>query len=289
MRFDWYQATIEDKPAPVIDMLLKLGHEVRQADGPAKAYRYKQGWEIHHNERGVVARVFAGGNGDKPHALASSDETEAFVDLVRTEWAGRHLVTRLDSAQDYIEPGAYPRLRRVARKVAKARRMSFRAVVDVLNPQAGRTQYIGSNKSDYLGRLYEKGWEQMAKARGLLPGLQLDTITNTTTGEQVKPEDWVRLELQSRPQGEEARRLAAVATPEQAWTFTEWTHELAKEAMALDLERFYIRTRKMSKDEEALRWMCQQYGAMLGRLQNDLGDWQCVGLQIGQIIREQQK
>lgn len=286
MRFDWYQATIEDKPLQVIDLLLKLGHEVRQSDGPAKAYRYKQGWEIHHNQRGVVARVFAGGTGIYPHALASSDETDAFVDLVRNEWEGRHLVTRQDSAQDFNEPGAYPRLRRVARNVAKARRMTFRAIVDSLNPQAGRTQYIGSKKSDYLGRLYEKGFEQMAKVRGLQPGIHLDSITNTTTGEKVKPEDWVRLELQARPQGEEARRRAAIATPVQAWTFTDWSHELLKEAMGLDLERFYMRTRKMSKDEEALRWMCQQYGAMLGRLQNDLGDWACVGKQIGEVIRE---
>lgn len=289
MRFDWYQTTIEDTPAQVIETLLKLGHEVRKADGMAKQYRYRQGWEIHHNQRGVVAKIFAGGNGEKPHALASSEETDAFVELVRNEWSGRHLVTRMDSAQDFNEAGAYGRLRRVARKVAKGRQMAFRAVVDVLNPTAGRTQYIGSNKSAYFGRLYEKGFEQLAKVKGLLPGMQLTSITNMSTGEQVKPEDWVRLELQARPQGEEARRLAAIATPEQAWTFTEWTQELAKEALALDLERFYVRTRKMSKDDEALRWMCQQYGGMLGRLENDLGDFACVGLEIGRIIKEQQK
>lgn len=289
MRFDWYQATIEDTPAHTIETLKKLGHEVRQADGPAKAYRYKQGWEIHHNQRGVVARIFAGGNGEKPHALASSDETDVFVDLVRNEWSERHLVTRMDAAQDFNEAGAYPRLYRVARKVAKARRMRFPAIADKLNPESGRTQYIGAKGSDYLGRLYEKGWEQMAKVKGLLPGMRLETILNTSTGEQVKPEDWVRLELQARPKGEEARRLAAVATPEQAWTFTEWTQELAREAMALDLERFYIRTRKMSKDEEAVRWMCHQYGGQLSRLQNDLGDWACVGLELGRIIKEQKK
>ena len=287
MRFDWYQATVEDSPVVVIETLKKLGHEVRTADGPAKAYRYRQGWEIHHNDLGVVARVFAGGNGDKPHVLASSENTDAFVDLVRTEWAGKHLVTRMDAAQDFNEPGAYRRLRRVARKVAKGHRMAFPAVGDELNHMAGRTQYIGSKKSDYLGRLYEKGYEQLAKLKVQAPYLELETITNISTGESVRPEDWVRLELQARPQGEEARRAASICTPEQAWTFTDWTQELAREAMALDLERFYVRTRKMSKDEEALRWMCQQYGGMLSRLQADLGDWSCVGLQIGEIIKEQ--
>jgi hypothetical protein len=75
-----------------------------------------------------------------------------------------------------------------------------------------------------------------------------------------------------------------VATPEQAWSFTDWSQHLAREAMALELERFYMRTRKVSKDDEALRWMCQQYGAMLSRLKVDLGDWACVGLEIGRLI-----
>jgi len=293
MRFDWYQTTIDDSPNNVIGILSKLGHEVRQNDSAAKAYRYKQGWEIHHHGRGVIARVFAGGNGDKPHALATSDETDAFVDLVRNQWPDKHLVTRMDAAQDFNEPGAYRRLRRVARKVAKDHRLGFHSIEDRLDAKAGRTQYIASPKSAYRARLYEKGWEQVAKLQSLFKGsfkpdaLTFGMVQNTATGEYIKPEDWTRLELQARPKGEEARRLAAFATPEQAWTFTDWSQHLAREAMALDLERFYMRSRKVSKDEEALRWMCQQYGGMLQRLHSDVGDWACVGLEVGRIIAEQ--
>lgn len=292
MRFDWYQATVEDSVQQVIGTLAKLGHEVQPNDGPARAYRYRQGWEVQHNELGVVARVFAGGNGDKPHVLASSDATDAFVDLVRNEWEGRHLVTRMDAAEDFVEPGAYRRLRRVARRVAKEHRMSFPRHRDELNPAAGETQYIGSRKSPFLGRLYEKGWEQVSKLQGVFKGVEaadFHLILNTVTGEHVNPADWVRLELQARPKGEEARRLAAIATPEQAWTFTDWSQHLAREAMALDLERFYIRTRKVSKQEESVRWMCQQYGGVLSWYKEQLGDWACVGLELGQIIEQQQQ
>lgn len=294
MRFDWYQTTIEAEPREVVETIAKLGHELRPADSLARRYRYNQGWAVHHNQRGVVAHVMAGGNGDKPHAFASSDETDAFVSLVRTEWPDRHLVTRMDSAQDFNEEGAYGRLRRVSRRIAKEHRLRFPKIEDVLDPTAGRTQYIGSPSSDYRGRLYEKGWEQVQKLLALfktkLPGIGADSIVsvrNEATGEDVRPQDWVRLELQARPKDEDARRLAAVATPEQAWGFTDWSQHLAREAMALDLERFYIRTRKVSKDEEALRWMCQQYGGMLTRQKLDLGDWACVGLEIGRIIEEQ--
>lgn len=293
MRFDWYQTTIEDKPLVVLDALAKLGHEVRSADGLAKRYRYQQGWEIHHRTLGVVAHCFAGGNGDKPHAFASSQATDAFVDLVRNEWPERHLVTRLDAAEDFNEAKAYDRIRRISRRVAKRHKLSFPQIADHLNPTQGRTQYIGSPSSDYRVRLYEKGWEEVGKLLALwAKGEPSDmaqkvlTIRNEATGEDLKPEDWTRLEIQVRPRQEAGRRAAAMVSPDQAWSFTDWSCELAKEALALELERLIVRTKKVSKDEEQLRWMCKQYGAMLHRLCADLGDWQCVGFEIGQVLKD---
>lgn len=291
MRFDWYQVSVEDKPLTVIDTIAKLGDEVRPADGMAKCYHYQQGWAIHSNTRGILAHVFAGGNGPNAHAFASSTATDAFVDLVRTQWPERHLVTRMDAAQDFNEERCYDRLRRVTRKVAKRHRLSFPQYADVLNPAAGRTQYVGSPKSDYRCRLYEKGWEEVGKVVNCLkvdPGSAKDfqTIYNELTGEFIRPQDWTRLELQVRPRQEDARRLAATLTPEQAWGCTDWARELAQESMALELQKIVMRTRKMSKDDEAMRWMCQHYGAMLYRLKGDLGDWSCVGMQIGEVLKE---
>lgn len=288
MRFDWYQTTIEEKPLPALEKLSKLGDEVRPADGMAKCYHYTQGWAIHSNTRGIVAHVFAGGNGGKVHALASSDHTDAFVDLVRNEWADLHLVTRMDAAQDFNEERCYDRLRRVTRRIAKRHRLSFPQYSDALNPAAGRTQYIGSPKSDYRARLYEKGWEQVGKVVEQLKcgdPKSFQFIHNTATGETVRPQDWTRIELQVRPRQEDARRLAATLTPEQAWGCTDWAREMAQEAMALDLQKIVMRTRKLSADDEAMRWMCRHYGNMLHRLQADLGSWDCVGLQIGETLR----
>jgi hypothetical protein len=290
MRFDWYQATIEASVTDVIGSVGKLGHELRPADSLARRYCYQQGWAVHHNERGIVATIFAGGNGDKPHALATSDEADEFASLVREQWPETHLVTRMDVAQDFYESGCYDRLRRVLKKVAKSHRLSFSSVADELDDTAGRTQYIGSPTSEYRGRLYEKGWEVVGKALksidapwGNLPAGSIIGIP-IKTGEMVNPADWNRLELQARPKGEVARRAAAIATPEQAWTFTKWSSELAKQALALDIERFYVRTRKFSKDEEAMNWMCEQYGGVLSRWKDDLGDWDCVGREIGRIV-----
>lgn len=288
MRFDWYQTSIDEQPRVGIDTLAKLGHELRPADALARKYRYHQGFQVHHNNRGVVATVLVGGNGKRIHAFASSQATDAFVDLVRTEWPDRHWVTRADSAEDYIDAGAYDRLRTVARRIAKRHRLRFPRYEDDLNPTAGRTQYIGSPTSDYRNRTYEKGFEELGKIAQLQPGQDLSTVTilNEATGQYVRPEEWTRTELQARPREEEGRYLLAHASPEEVWGFSPWAHEFAKEAMALDLERIVMRTRKISKDEEALRWMCQHYGGMLGRLHTDLGDWQAVGLQIGATLKQ---
>lgn len=286
MRPDWYQVTIEDRPSRVLEVVGKLGHELRPADQLARKHRYDQGFAVLNNDTGIAAHVFVGGNGGKPHALATSDAADAFMALVREEWPERHLVTRVDSAQDFTEPGGYDRLRAVAMKVAQERRMRFAQHIDELNPNAGRTQYIGSTSSDYRGRLYEKGLEVIGKLERKLQGLA-GFVLDVGTGELVRPEDWNRLELQARPKGEEARRFAAAATMEQVWGMTEWSHEIAKEALALDLERGFIRTRKQSKDEEALRWMCQQYGAMLVRRRGLRGGWSGVGDEIGRIIADQ--
>lgn len=292
MRFDWYQATIEEDPVLLIGTVSKLGHEVRANDSLAKRYRYRQGWDVHHNSLGVVAHVLAGGNGKNPHAFASSQATDAFADLVRNEWPDRHLVTRLDAAEDFNEAGAFDRIRPCSRRIAKRHRLSFAQVADDLNPLQGRTQYLGSPSSDYRVRLYEKGFEELGKllkvwTKGEPSEMhqQVTSIHNELTGEWVKPEDWTRLEIQVRPRQEEGRRQAAYCTPEQAWGFTDWSKELAKEAMALELQRIVIRTKKQSADDEQLMWMCRQYGKMLSRLHSDLGDWQCVGHEIGQVIK----
>lgn len=291
MRFDWYQTSIHRQPPEVIERLLTLGHELRPADGLARRYHYQQGFQVHHHQKGVVATVLAGGNGPWPHAWASSDATDSFVDLVRDAWPSDHLVTRMDPAEDYNDRRAFKQLRKLSRRVALEHGLKFTAIADELDSQAGRTQYIGSEKSSYRARLYEKGFEVLAQSPAIFKLYRTNPqgfriIRNEATGEEVRPEDWIRLELQCRPDGEEARRQAAQASPLDAWGFTAWSTALARLAFANDLKRVYMRTRKRSKDDEALRWMCSQYGPLLQRVYADLGGWKEVGLTIGELVNE---
>lgn len=289
MRFDYYASTIEDDSKRVIDALAKLGHEVKPCHNLAKAYHYADGYEVQNHQTGLACRIFTK-DGQRPYAFASSEATEAFCDLVRNEWTDRHLVTRLDPCQDFYDGKARRKVTGIMRRMAKERRMRLRVILDPLDPTAGQTTYLGAESSEYRMRTYDKGWEQYGKLQAQLgrKGLSApkDIRFNVPGAGYVLANDWIRAELQARPKDEEARRLAATCTPEQAWGLTDWTHDLAQKAFSLDLERIYIRTRKLSKDDEAIRWMLRQYRGPLVRMVEDLGGWDVAGLTLGEILKQ---
>ena len=234
-----------------------LGHEVRESPSKAKVWRYTQAWDILHKETGVVASVLHGGNGDLVHAYASGALRGRSLRLF-VRWKGKHLVTRCDAAQDFNDPRAYARLRRIGKRIAKDKKLTFTSIEDRLDPYAGRTQYIGSPKSDYRCRIYEKGFEQAKKEAALWEKQGVDMyangaplVLNVETGEYIPAENWVRSELQVRARQEEGRRLLAELSPEQCWCVSPWAHEFAKEALKLEMEREIIRSRKKNSDLQA--------------------------------------
>lgn len=289
MRFDYYATTIEDSPKQVVESLQKLGHTVKTCHNLAKAYHYTDGYAIENNQTGLACRIFTK-EGQKPYAFASSDATDVFCDLVRTEWPDRHLVTRLDPCQDFYDGKARRKLTGIMRRMAKERRMTLRVIHNPLDPTAGQTTYLGSESSEYRMRTYDKGWEQFGKLQAQCgrKGMNIpkDIVFRLPDGVQVQADNWIRAELQARPKDEEARRLAATCTPEEAWGLTDWTHTLAQKAFALELERIYVRAHKRSKDDDALRWMLRQYKGPLLRMLDDLGTWDCVGLTLGDMLNQ---
>jgi DNA relaxase NicK len=182
-------------------------------------------------------------------------------------------------------------LRPVARRVAKRHRLAFPRIEDELNARAGRTQYVGSAKSNYRVRIYEKGWQVHNKLAAVIKkyhGVELQDqfIVNESTGELIRPEDWVREEIQIRPPKEEARRLVATLSAEECWGVSPWTRELAEETMALRLEKVVMRTRKIGRDEQALRWMCRQYALPLLRLHDKEGSGEATWNVLDAFIRD---
>lgn len=277
MRFDWYEGAILADPVIVLDEVRKLGHTLKQCDGLARSRNFRQGFQVHHNELGNVATLLMGGNDRKDarpylYAWSSSDNTDNYVSLVRDKFPHDHLVSRADPAEDFIEEGVTKRMLPVMKRVAKKYRLKFARRMDMIDKTAGLTQYMGADSSDYKVRGYEKGYEQIGKIDAVLgrKGFKADPanimLTNTQTGEMIRPQDWFRLELQMRPRQEDARRLLASLSPEEAWGCTPWTQELALETMALDLERVVMRTKKNTPLDESIAWACRMYGPLFVEL-----------------------
>jgi len=287
MRFDYYACTVQADPNRVLETLQKLGNSFDQCDSLAAAYHYDHGLTINHKDTGLACRMLIKEGQEHPFIFASSDATDAFVDLVRNEWPDRHEVTRCDPCQDFYDASARPQLYRLMRRHAKERRMAFRQIKP-LDPSCGQTTYLGSRKSEFNLRMYDKGWEVFNKQHATIGRkalLKTSDFTFKVGGADVRPADWIRVELEARPKEKEARRIAAAATPEDVWGLTTWTREFAIEAFKLELEQAYFRVPRVGNDERALRWMCHQYANMLHRMHGDLGDWACVGKQIGDVLQ----
>lgn len=267
MRFDWYQATINSDPIPLVETLkaeLAPTGEVTQGRG---LHGYQQRFMVRDSKGDVVANVLAGGKNGNPNAWASGDATDEFVRVVRASW--QHRVTRLDTAEDMAQEGAYESLEAVCRGLAKEKGLKGRSILPD-DPADGRTYYIGSPSSDVMVRLYDK----TAERRRELPPERHGEV----------PDHWARLEARIRPR-REGKFIASMVSASDAWGFAGWSSELAERAFALQVQRITMQAGRESDHDRAYRFMLKQYSNVLRQMYRDLGSWECVGLTIGGDMR----
>ncbi len=269
MRFDWYQATVNEHPillAESLQNLLAQGGQIQEGRGQNG---YRQSLAILKADGDVAATVLCGGNdGASPNARASGEGAPAFAEALREHWPV-HRVTRVDSAADMVGTVPYESLEGNCRRVAKAHRIKGLSYVpDDLSD--GRTYQIGAPSSNVKARLYEKTAEQ----RKALPEHLHAEV----------PDEWVRLELQVMPR-KEAGYVVATLEPAQVWGCSPWAWELARQLFSLEVSRVEMRGGRETNHQRAYRFMLQQYGATLRRMFADLGAWDCVGMTIGDDLQ----
>lgn len=275
-RFDWYAATVPaDDPFAVLgDLAGYLGCEVKPQ---GRGYvGFNEAFDLV-DSKGVRARAALGGVNQGLHAWASGEDTDQFVETVRAGWP-EHRVARADSAFDFDTPGAWEALYRVCVDFAFDRRLKVDQQGDWLRGEDGRTFYVGSRKSASFVRLYEKG-KQVAG----------ETVNEREAAKVSR--DWVRLELQLRPQ-RTAKSVVAGLAPSEVWAVSTWTRDLVRDALALDLEPVTASAYRESDDDRALHYLVKQYGGLLGRIadaQDDRwgGKWASLGVLLGRLVDDQ--
>nr|CRY96430.1 hypothetical protein [uncultured prokaryote] len=190
-----------------------------------------------------------------PNVVGSGESAQVLANVVREHFP-LHRVSRLDSCEDYYHDDAYDYLRKVALKIGKDHKVQCREIVKPLqDSDDGRTLYLGSQTSAVSMRIYEKGKQ-----------LQTDS-------------QWVRAELQVRPQKEQKSLMAALNATE-VWGLSKWSHQMCVQLGKRDLKRVDAKVFQQSDHERAYRWMLKQYGPLLKAMQALHGSPEAVGAQI---------
>jgi hypothetical protein len=263
-RFDWYQATVEADLSPLMGALLGAVDGKPEWEDLAKApHGYARGRRLHDTD-GQVAMVWWGGTHELPHVVSSGESAPKVAEVLRTQYATKHRVTRADPCIDYADPGAYDRLQQLALGVAKERGIKVNTAGDHLLTFEGRT-------------LYDKAAELRQKLRW-------------SPKRVTVPDELARLECQVRPQTPAAKYLAARASPIELMGSTAWMRELMLRVGGLDLSPFEAgRPWRQADDDRAYGALLAQYGGLLKRICGDLGSWDMVGRQIGDDLAEREE
>ena len=218
------------------------------------------------SEFGAVS--WGGRQGEWVMLEVKGERTPEVVERLRRDVS--HRCTRVDSCADFDAPRAFDRLYRACRTVKKAHRIMGGKAGDWEDfPEKGRTLYLGAKTSATRLRLYEKGKQPEYT--------------------HLARENWTRLEIQVRPE-KEAKGEFSLLSAEDVWGASRWTRELSALVLQNHVDPHPAgSTYRKTEDEAAIEWMCRQYGQRLVSMASDLGGWDCLGLTLGEIVREQQR
>lgn len=256
--FDAYCATVFAQPEALFDELRCLmesaGFEPQEVDGGKVPY-----YSVHRvlaDEKGHRLLALKSG-GANPHPFVHCTGRAAQVLAIHLRKTLGHRPSRIDHAVDLRARGAFDALHRYATALCRDYRLSGRPAGDWVTPDAGRTFYVGSRASQVYVRIYEKGLKY-AHDLGL-------PVTDELR-------DWVRVELEFKPQSKGAKELASGLEGAQLWGSTQWTRQLAEEVLSMPTQPITLRVRRESNTDRALRFAAAQYNRAFSELWAQCGN-----------------
>lgn len=265
IRFDAYSATtVAANPYQLIDL---FGDGLTQRDGRGFHTFGKRVSLLDDSGSEVGSVQWGGGQGERSMIEVKGERSPAVVEALRA--LAPHRVTRGDACADWDAQGQFERIYAQCLEVKAAHRLKGESRGDWIDfPEQGRSYYLGSFKSPVMTRLYDKGRQPEYRHLG-------------------KP-NWCRLECQVRP-AKEAKSAFSSLSAAQFWGASKWTRDLAARVLMNHVDPHPAGTiYKRTSVEQRLQFVCQQYGATFLELLEELGTWQCVGLTIGEKIKENQ-
>jgi len=259
-RFDWYRASVPAHPELVLAGILEAvehgkGYVPKIVPGRPR-WSFLRSSIVADADGHRIAEVLHGGRNPLPCVEASGDYAPFVADALRAR--GPHRVSRLDVAIDRAGPDLYVDLRALCERLSTRYGLQLRVIEAPTDPDAGRTVYLGSRKSEVFLRVYEKGL-QVARLQGLAKPIP-DEFRH-----------WVRAELEFKPHHRSAKKVVATMDPKEFWGISDWLADFATEAFAMDCTTVSLRERRESDFDRAMRWMVHQYSAHLDKLAEQCG------------------
>lgn len=181
-------------------------------------------------------------------------------EAIRSHFKDKHSVSRVDSCEDFDEPGAFDKLTKLIDRFKDPRVQS--QIIAPRDGNRGQTIYWGSPKSRAMIRLYEAG-------------LMKDRLHFGRPG-------WVRAENQLRPGKSDEKWLAATLSPLQVWGFARWSMRVAEAIAQVEVPRFAPTSEPATFDKTTL-YFARAFRRHLSSMLEDFGDWVCIGREIEAI------
>lgn len=248
--FDAYCASVDEVPVHLLDYLeqalLDAGFKTVRADGPPVRFYDRNMLLLDENGHRHLSVRWGGQNG-MPFVECKGAASPVIAAELRSNFP-QHMPSRIDSALDLRRAGLFDTLHTIAKRYeAKGIKLDHvGAPID--NQDRGTTLYLGSRRSPFYVRLYQKGLKH-AEEMGL-------------SGDGIPPflRDWVRIELELKPQKRPAKAKARTITPLGLWGCSPWVRQFAMDALSIDAERVTMHEKRESNLDRAFRYSAAQYG-----------------------------
>ena len=217
-----------------------------------------------------VLRVEYGGQYGDGSFFASSGLSGAaarMFDAVRGDGVP-HRVTRMDVACDFEAPGVADRAFAVAFELANEYGLKVEQAGDwrpADQRQGTRTLYLGSRRSEFFIRLYEKG------------------LTPDFIG--LGRPDWFRVEAQYTPEKVPQKQQAAALSLAEVFCSRKWAAALIGRLGVADTPIVQIGKRKHAPDlERSVKAFAMQYRRMWERMRGLCGSDEGTGRYLGLVV-----
>lgn len=266
-KFDWYQGTLdENNPSSSLLKELQNSFDLSSWVHGGGYQGYTHSIKLTRGMRNILLIAYGGNDG--VHIRCSGEDSEIVARIMRAHYV-THKVSRIDSCMDFEEENLFNTMAKEMMDFANAKKpqpLKISMAGDWSNGK-GRTLYIGSRQSQIFIRLYEKGYE-----------------TSSKLGIEVERPDWVRLEVEYKPQKEKPRRFAQSFKPDDIFRLSYLPDLMGYMNIEVgDAITTYNKT--YSDEQRAWTFLLRQYGRTIAnRVKSEGGSFENVFKEIEEHV-----